>query len=82
MTNHVTDDQLHELYGRHCECRPLDFTRSVDDHAAIHDCNTAILHDIQIALGIVRFDDIGRIQARHEARDRCAAIFYAKQKDS
>ena len=78
MTAHrdivITDDQLRELFGRHCECRPLDFTRAEGDHAALHDCDTEILHDIQIALGIVRFDDIGRIQAMCEARARCAEI--------
>ena len=66
----VTEAQLIELFERHCECRPLDLTRGQDDHS--HDCDTAILHDIQIALGIISFDDIGRIQAVHEARARCA----------
>lgn len=70
----ITDDQLRALFAKHCECRPLDLTRAEDDHAAIHDCDTAILHDIQIALGIIRFDDIGRGQAMREARARCAAI--------
>jgi hypothetical protein len=72
--NAITDVQLHALFAKHCECRPLDLTRTEDDHAAIHDCDTAILHDIQIALGIVRFDDIGRTQAMREARARCVAI--------
>lgn len=70
----LTDDQLRELFGCHCECRPLDLTRTEDDHDAIHDCDTGILHDIQIALGIVQFDDIGRVQAIREARARCAEI--------
>lgn len=68
----VTDAQLRELFARHCECRPLDLTRTADDHAPIHDCDTGILHDVQVALGIIRFDDIGRIQVMREARARCA----------
>lgn len=68
----ITKEQLRELFARHCECRPLDLTRTSDDHAAIHDCDTAILSDVQYALAIVVFDDIGRIQAIHEARARCA----------
>ena len=68
----VTNSQLRALFARHCECRPLDLTRTADDHAAIHDCDTAILHDVQIALGFIKFDDIGRVQAIHEARKRCA----------
>ncbi len=75
----ITDDQLRDLFARHCECRPLDLTRGEDDHAAIHDCDTAILRDIQIALGIVRFDDVGRIQAMHEARARCAQMLRWKR---
>jgi hypothetical protein len=71
----ITDEQLRELFGRHCECRPLDLARVEGDHAAIHDCDTGILHDIQIALGIVLFDDIGRIQSMREARERCAEVF-------
>jgi hypothetical protein len=67
----ITDDQLRDLFARHCECRPLDLRRIEVDHAAIHDCDTGILHDIQIALGIIPFDDLGRIQAMHEARERC-----------
>ena len=71
-TNTPTDDQLRDLFARHCQCRPLDLTRTEDDHAAIHDCDTGILQDIQIARGIIRFDDIGRVQAMREARERCA----------
>ena len=71
-TDTITNDQLRALFERHCECRPLDLARSENDHATIHDCDTGILHDIQIALGIVLFDDIGRIQAIREARARCA----------
>lgn len=70
--NTPTDGQLRDLFARHCQCRPLDLTRAEDDHAAIHDCDTAILHDVQVALGIVCFDDIGRGQAIREARERCA----------
>jgi hypothetical protein len=80
----ITDAQLRELFARHCECRPLDLTRTEDDHAAIHDCDTAILHDVQVALGIVKIDDGARVetgivissgrgfQAMREARERCA----------
>lgn len=75
----ITDAQLRDLFARHCECRPLDLTRSEDDHAAIHDCDTGILHDIQVALGIVRFDDVGRIQALHAARARCAKMLLWKR---
>jgi hypothetical protein len=70
--NTPTDDQLRSLFARHCACRPLDLTRSEDDHAALHDCDTGILHDVQIALGIIQFNDIGRIQAMREACARCA----------
>jgi hypothetical protein len=65
----ITDDQLRDLYARHCARRPIDLTRGESDHAAIHDCDTAILRDVQVALGIVRLDDI---QAMLEARTRCA----------
>ncbi len=77
----ITNEQLHELWGRHCECRPIDLTRDENDHAAIHDCDTGILHDIQIALGVVRFNDIGRIQAMREARVRCANTFHSPRKE-
>lgn len=75
----ITDDQLRDLFARHCTCRPLDLHRAEGDHAAIHDCDTGILHDVQVALGIVLFDDIGRVQAMREARDRCAVMFQAKR---
>lgn len=68
----ITDEQLRTLFERHCQCRPLDLTRAAEDHAAVHDCDTEILHDIQVALGIIRFNDVGRIQAMREARERCA----------
>jgi len=71
-TKTITNDDLRALYARHCECRPLDLSRGEDDHAAIHDCDTAILADVQVALGIVLFDDIGRVQTIHDARGRCA----------
>jgi len=70
----ITDDQLHRLFVHHCACRPLNLYRRTDDHAPGHKCNTAILHDIQVALGVIRFDDIGRIQAMREASARCALI--------
>jgi hypothetical protein len=76
----ITDKQLRDLFMRVCECRPLDLTRAEGDHAAIHDCDTDILHDIQIALGIILFDDIGRVQAMREARARCAEIISAIQR--
>ena len=65
----ITDADLRSLFERHCECRPLDLSRGEDDHAAIHDCDTAILHDVQIALG-VRFAD--RTNDPDAARARCA----------
>jgi len=65
----ITDDQLRKLFARHCKCRPLDLSRSKNDHAAIHDCDTEILHDVQAALGI-RFAD--RTNDPEAARARCA----------
>lgn len=47
----MTDDRLRELFAKHCQCRPLDLARKTADHAAAHDCDTDILHDIQIARG-------------------------------
>ena len=79
MSDSITDDQLLQLWERHCECRTLDgpdLTMGKDDHAAIHDCDTGILHDIQLALGIIKFDDIGRVQAMRAARKRCAELIY------
>lgn len=76
----ITDQDLRDLFARHCECRPLDLERGEGDHAAIHDCDTAILSDVQYALGIVLFNDIGRVQAIREARDRCAEIINAARK--
>lgn|SRR5574341_35276 len=68
----ITDDDLRALFARHCECRPLDLSRGEDDHATIHDCDTEILEDVQVALAIIRFDDLGRVQAIRDARGRCA----------
>jgi hypothetical protein len=65
----ITDKQLRELFARHCECRPLDLTREDNDHAAIHDCDTAILRDVQIALGIRFIDRTHDVEA---VRARCA----------
>jgi hypothetical protein len=76
----ITDQDLHDLFARHCECRDLDgvdVRRPEDGHAAQHDCDTAILSDIQYALGIVLHNDIGRIQAIREARGRCADVINA-----
>jgi hypothetical protein len=69
----ITDEQLRELFARHCECRPLDLTRSDSDHAAVHDCDVGILLDVQLALGIVQIDDdFERGQTMSKARERCA----------
>ena len=73
----ITKQDLEDLFARHCECRPLDLTAKEGDHAAVHDCDTEILSDVQHALGIVLFDDIGRVQATREARTRCADVINA-----
>jgi hypothetical protein len=70
----ITDDELRRLFVHHCACRPLNLYLRTEDHAPGHTCNTDILHDIQIALGLRQFDDIGRIQAMREARTRCAKV--------
>lgn len=70
--NSITTQDLRDLFARHCECRPLDLQRTSADHAAIHDCDTGILHDVRVALGLVVFNDIGRIQAIQDAKRRCA----------
>ena len=72
----ITDDQLRDLFARHCQCRPLDLNRDEDDHSAVHDCDTGILRDIQVALGVVLFYDI---QVMHEARARCAKMLLWKR---
>lgn len=71
----ITNAQLRELFERHCECRPLDMRRTQDDHAAIHDCDTEVLHDVQLALGLVPCGDDARIQARA----RCGELFHARR---
>ena len=76
----IAEEDLRALFARHCECRPLDLTRTNEDHAAIHDCDTAILHDVQVALYIVKFDDIGCVQAIHQARERCASFINEQRK--
>ena len=43
----ITDQDLRDLFARHCECRPLDLKRGEGDHAAIHDCDTEILSAIR-----------------------------------
>jgi hypothetical protein len=78
----ITDDQLRELFARHCECRPLDLARTEDDHAAIHDCDTAILHDVQVVLGLGFKDRLVTPQAIEETRARCAEIYAAERKDA
>jgi hypothetical protein len=78
----ITDEQLRALFARHCECRPLDLNRTEDDHAAIHDCDTGVLADIQCALSDARRalallaspDADDAIERRHAARARCADI--------
>jgi hypothetical protein len=73
----VTVQQLRDLFARHCECRPLDLERGEGDHS--HDCDTEILHDVQIALGFILFDDIGRAQTNQQARQRCADFINAQR---
>lgn len=75
----ITNDQLHALYAQHCTCCPLDLGRASEDHAKT--CNIEILHDVQYALGIRWFNDIGRIQAARGARARCAKVFFAQTQD-
>jgi len=82
MSEHheITDDQLRDLFARHCECRPIDLARGEDDHAANHDCDTEILRDVQVVLDVVvLFDDVGRIPAMREARSRCAEALLRKR---
>jgi len=74
----ITDQDLRDLFARHCECRPIDLERGEDDHAALHDCDTAILHDVQIALGIVL--RIGPDEPLAEARERCATFINSQRK--
>ena len=76
----ITDQDLRALFARHCECRPLDLECGEGDHAAIHDCDTGILADVQVALGIILFDDIDRVQAIRAARGRCAEIINTARK--
>lgn len=63
----VTDSQLRDLFAAHCECRPLDLWRTESEHS--HDCDTAILRDVQLALGIVTASSYEKNRA---ARARCA----------
>lgn len=65
---HVSDAQLRDLFARHCECRPLNPARGEHDHS--HDCDTAILRDVQVALSITLFN-VAHPHARDEARARC-----------
>lgn len=74
----ITDQHLRDLFARHCECRPIDLERGENDHAAIHDCDTAILHDVQIALGIVL--RLGPDEPRSDARARCADFINSQRK--
>lgn len=75
----ITNDQLRELFARHCACRPLDLSQSCACASHSSACDTAILHDVHIALGLVRFNDIGRVQAIAAARKRCAQRYLAGQ---
>lgn len=63
----LTLEQITALFAKHCECRPIDLNRKSDEHAAIHDCDTAILADVQAAL-------FGDGEKRRLARMRCAEI--------
>ena len=36
----ITDQDLRDLFARHCECRPLDLERGDDDYTVIHACDT------------------------------------------
>lgn len=76
----ITEQDLRDLFERHCACRPLDLERGERDHAVNHDCDTGILADVQIALGINLFDDIGRVQAIRKARGRCAEVINTARK--
>ena len=59
---------LHDLFAKHCTCRPLDVTRGPDDHG--HACITEILTDIQIVLR--GNDGTGQSQREcYEAVKRC-----------
>ncbi len=60
----VTDDHLRALFAAHCECRPLDLDRAEDEHS--HDCDTAVLDDVQTALNATDGDE------QCGARFRCA----------
>lgn len=43
----LTEADLHELFSRHCECRPLDLNRAEGDHAYLHDCDLSICELVQ-----------------------------------
>ena len=43
----ITDEQIHELFARHCECRPINIDRT--SHS--HDCDDDIVEDCRVALG-------------------------------
>ncbi len=47
LTCDVTDDQIRELFERHCECRPFDADRTRHSH----DCDDDIVEDCRVALG-------------------------------
>lgn len=43
----ITDDEIRELFARHCECRPIDIERT--SHS--HDCDAEIAEACRTALG-------------------------------
>ncbi|MGN6107082.1 MAG: hypothetical protein ACTHU0_18390 [Kofleriaceae bacterium] len=66
----LTDEQLVELFGCHCECRPLDIDRTAYEHS--HDCDVDVLDDIQCAL-----NNNGDEESYH-ARHLCAELINAR----
>lgn len=80
-TSSVSDDELRELYGQHCECRPLNTARI--SHS--HDCCCGILDDVRMALHGFALDRDAdgkeydwpvsvTDEERHAARLRCAEV--------
>jgi hypothetical protein len=69
-TDQLTSDQLRQLFAKHCECRPLDLERTADDHAAIHDCDTGILDEIQVAMSSGIAEEAADAMARCVTRYR------------
>ena len=59
----ITNAQIRALRDRYAEGKRL--------------WDPAIVHECDVALGDVTFDDIGRIQRLHQARARCAELLNA-----